>query len=281
MAEARRGFKTKVFASERKKQPVDRPPPNGELRLIRYSSPVGELAAYVSHDPKDGKKHPAIVWMTGGDCNTIDEGCWREGTRGINFLASEYRKNGILTMFPSLCGGNDNPGLKEGFLGEVDDVLAAADYLSTQPFVDPNRIYLGGHSTGGTLVLLTAECTERFRAVFSFGPIEDVVLYGAAMNPFPLSDPQELRVRSPQRWLHSVRSPTFVIEGVKGNREAIQALAKRSKNPKVDFIEVGGADHFTVLGPANEVIAKKVAADVDQQCNLSFTAEEFEKSRPK
>ena len=28
-------------------------------------------------------------------------------------------------------------------------------------------IYLGGHSTGGTLVLLVSECTDRFRAIFS------------------------------------------------------------------------------------------------------------------
>ena len=65
-------------------------------------------------------------------------------------------------MFPSLRGGNDNPGNKEGFLGEVDDVLAAADFLSKQEFVDPNRIYLGGHSTGGTLVLLVAACSNKF-----------------------------------------------------------------------------------------------------------------------
>ena len=32
-------------------------------------------------------------------------------------------------MFPSLRGGNNNPGSKEGFFGEVDDVLAAADLL--------------------------------------------------------------------------------------------------------------------------------------------------------
>ena len=30
-------------------------------------------------NPNDGKKHPAIVWITGGDCNSIDAGCWRDG----------------------------------------------------------------------------------------------------------------------------------------------------------------------------------------------------------
>ena len=37
-------------------------------------------------------------------------------------------------------------------------------FLAAQPYVDPARIYLGGHSTGGTLALLVAECSETFRA---------------------------------------------------------------------------------------------------------------------
>jgi len=64
-------------------------------------------------------------------------------------------------------------------LGEVDDVLDATTYLEKQPYVDSHRIYLGGHSTGGTLALLAAECSDRFRTVFSFALVEDVSVYGA------------------------------------------------------------------------------------------------------
>lgn len=55
-----------------------------------------------------------------------------------------------MMMFPSQRGGNDNPGKREGFLGEADDILAATDHLEKLPHVDPDQIYLGGHSTGGT-----------------------------------------------------------------------------------------------------------------------------------
>ena len=85
--------------------------------------------------------------------------------QGMNELVEAetgFRQAGIMMMFPSLRGGNENSGPKEGFLGEVDDILAAADFLAKQEYVDPQRIYLGGHSTGGTLVLLTADCTDRF-----------------------------------------------------------------------------------------------------------------------
>src|SRR5215831_21087993 len=125
LAEARRGFQTKLARKEKAGEPVPEPP-KGVFDLVHYQSPAGKLAAYLTPDPKDGKKHPAIVWITGGDCNTIGE-VWEEAPPENDQTASAYRKAGIVMMFPSLRGGNDNPGLKEGFFGEVDDVLAAAD----------------------------------------------------------------------------------------------------------------------------------------------------------
>src|SRR5437879_5106436 len=144
LAEARKGFTTRLARRESANTPVPKPPP-AVFKIVHFNSPAGKLAAYLSPDPKDGKKHSAIVWITGGDCNTIDQGCWREGPPQNDQSASAYRKAGIVMMFPSLRGGNDNPGPKEGFFGEVDDVLAAAEFLRKQPFVDPDRIYLGGH----------------------------------------------------------------------------------------------------------------------------------------
>ena len=96
-------------------------------------------------------------------------------------------------MFPSLRGGNDNPGKKEGFLGEVNDVLAASEFLSRQEYVDPDRIYLGGHSTGGTLALLVAASTDKYRAVFSFGPNDDVERLPGRLPP--LQHPRPARDR--------------------------------------------------------------------------------------
>jgi len=131
LTEARRGFKSRLTPRESARQPVPEPPPN-VFRLVRYESAPGKLAAYLTPDPADGKKHPAIVWITGGDCKTIDEGVWRDADRSNDQTAAAFRKAGIVMMFPSLRGGNDDPGVNEGFLGEVDDVLAATDYLAGQ-----------------------------------------------------------------------------------------------------------------------------------------------------
>jgi Fe-S cluster assembly iron-binding protein IscA/alpha/beta superfamily hydrolase len=277
LAQARRGFKTTLTRRSRKGPPPAKPPA-GLLNLVRYESPVGKLAAYLTPDPKDGKKHPAIIWITGGDCNSIDKGCWHDEIPLLDQSASGYRKAGMVMMYPSLRGGNDNPGAKEGFLGEVEDVLAAADFLRKQPFVDPKRIYLGGHSTGGTLVLLVSEYSPRFRAVFSFGPVENVLGYGLRFNPFAVADKKELRLRAPGLWLHSIRSPTFVFEGTDGgNVDSLRAMSRTSKNPRVHFFVIKGANHFNLLVPINRIIAQKLLRDTAAECNLKITAEEVNK----
>src|SRR4051794_27360337 len=176
LTQARAGFNTKLVPRSARRDPVPEPPPE-VFRKVYYDSPAGKLAAYLSQVPDDGVKRPAIIWIRGGgDCNSINV-VWHDMPASNDQNATAYRKAGIVMMFPSLRGGNDNPGIEECFLGEVDDIIAAADYLAREQSVDPQRIYLGGHSTGGTLVLLVAESTDRFRAVFSFAPVSDVAAY--------------------------------------------------------------------------------------------------------
>lgn len=282
LLEARQGFKSKLYPPSSAKEPVAEPPPEVFSKVF-YETPGGPLAAYLTPDPKDRAKHPAIVWITGGDCNSIGD-VWSDAPSSNDQTAAAFRKAGIVMMFPSLRGGNDNPGIKEGFLGEVEDVGAATDYLAKQAYVDANRIYLGGHSTGGTLVLLVAECNPRFRAVFSFGPVADVSGYPGEFLPFDTSNRREVELRSPWQWLGSIKSPVFVIEGtVDSNVDSLKVMARDSTNPQVHFLEVQGADHFSVLAPACAVLAHKVLNDVGNPGSLSLSSQElteaFAKSR--
>lgn len=214
---ARASFRTKLTEYSKPAEAPEDPAPE-VFSLVKYFSTAGGLAGYLTVPPNDNARHPAIVWITGGDCNSIGN-VWKEPDRANEQSASAYRNAGIVQLFPSLRGGNKNPGYKEGFLGEVDDVIAAGEYLAKLPYVDPNRIYLGGHSSGGTLVLLTSECTKRFRAVFAFGPTDTIDRYipsaksGTMSLPFDTNNAQEKIMRSPGAWLHSIESPTFVIEG--------------------------------------------------------------------
>jgi dienelactone hydrolase len=277
LPEARKGFTTRLVRKESAGLPLDEPPPR-LFRKVHFDAPVGKLGAYLTPDPKDRKKHPAIIWITGGDCNTIDGSIWRKAPASNDQTARAFREAGIVMMFPSLRGGNQNPGVREGFFGEVDDVLAAADYLANQPFVDPQRIYLGGHSTGGTLVLLVAASSDRFRAVFSFGPTDNPAGYGDEYTPFDRSNRQEVELRSPGRWLHSMRVPVFVFEGTeRGNVASLLAMARASTNPKLHFYPIKGGNHFNILAPVTRLCSEKILRDNGPAINITFSEEELNK----
>jgi acetyl esterase/lipase len=275
LEDARKGFTTKLKKQHKANEAVDQPPAH-IFQLVKYSAPAGQLAAYLTPDPGDGKKHPAIIWITGGDCNTIGD-VWSGGSANNDQTAKQYREAGIVMMFPSLRGGNTNPGSQENFYGEVDDVLAAADYLAKLDYVDASRIYLGGHSTGGTLALLVAEMPNKFRAVFSFGPVDDITGYGSEYTPaVNTSDRKEVELRSPGYWLSSIQCPTFVLEGTDGNARPHRTMSQSSKNPKAQFFLVKGASHFSILAPVNKVIAQKILADTGAESNISFTEGELD-----
>jgi len=279
LLEARGGFTTKLVRKETDGEPVPDPPP-GVLRTVKYPSPAGELAAYVSPSPGDGKKQPAIIWIFGGFDNSIGDTAWEKGPPDNDQSASAFREARIIMMYPSLRGGNKNPGFKEGFYGEVDDILAALDYLGKQDYVDADRIYLGGHSTGGTLALLVAESTDRFRCVFAFGPVEAVGGYGADNLPFDISNRRELELRAPIMWLQAIRKPTFVFEGSKqpANVSSLRALSRAARNPSVHFHAVPGANHFSILAPITRLVASKIRRDDGPSSNITFTEKELSES---
>jgi dipeptidyl aminopeptidase/acylaminoacyl peptidase len=251
---------------------------------MHYPSPVGSLATYVTPSPGPGE-HPAIIWIAGGDYNSISDGnpaddVWSAAPADNDQTAAQYRDAGVMMMFPSLRGGNDNPGYEEGLMGEADDILAAADFLAQQPGVDPNRIYLGGHSTGGTMVLIESEYTSRFRAVFSFGPVADPSEYDPQeiAQPWDPANPRELYLRSPIHFLSSITKPTFVFEGTTppSNITDLRLMASENTNPNAHFYAVDNYSHFSILAPMNTLIAQKINADNGPTCNIAFTPTEIE-----
>jgi pimeloyl-ACP methyl ester carboxylesterase len=275
--QARQGFQTKLLRQETTPDPAPKPPAN-LFRAIKYPASVGPLSAYISINPKTDKPQPAIIWLSGGFCNCIGEDFWTPAPASNDQSAAAFRRAGIITMYPARRGGNDGVGFKEGFYGEVDDVIAAVDYLAKQPNVDPKRIYLGGHSTGGTLALLVAAAAgpARFRSVFSLGPVAQIGDYGTDELPFKGDDQRELRMRAPKLWLQSIQVPTFVIEGTKrGNLDSLRELESVNKNAKLQFHPVQGANHFNLLAPTNAHIAQAILRDTGAVSQIRFAPDEL------
>lgn len=277
LPEARQAFTTTLIRQQKANFPVAAPPAK-LFRVVNYQSPLGDMPAYVSVPPRDSQRHPAIIWVVGGFANSISPIAWRPSSRENDQSASAFWKAGVITMYPSLRGGNHNPGYVEAFYGEVDDVLAAADFLAKQDYVDPERIYLGGHSTGGTLALLVAESSSnRFRAVFAFGPVGNVAGYGQDTLPFQISDRREVELRSPSRWLDSIHNPTFVFEGTEqpSNIEELVSMSRRSRNPMIQFHPLNGATHFSTLAPMTALIAQKILSDGADSSGIAFSDTEI------
>ncbi len=274
-AAALQGFKTALAGPPEPAPPLPNPPANLFVRSNYLAVTNPEAPAFVTPDPKDGRKHPAIVWLTGGDPSALGD-FWTPGPDSNDQSARAFREAGVVMMFPTLRGNTQHGGHREQFLGEVLDVLAAADHLARLPYVDMNRIYLGGHSTGGTLALLAAETSDRFAAVFAFGPVADIDRYRAGLFrlAFEGQDPRERTLRSPVHWLAGIAAPTYVIEGTGGNIDDLETLCRASRNPMLMCIPVAGETHFGVLAKVTRVIAARIAM-TSEGIPFSLTREDF------
>ena len=156
-------------------------------------------------------------------------------------------------MAPILRGENGQPGVFSLFYDEVDDVLAAAEALAGLPDVDPSRLYVAGHSVGGTLALLAAMSSNRFRAAASFSGSPDqvsFVRFQEELVPFDDNDPREFQMRSPLAFPQSFKCPVRLYYG---NQEILfrrvsQEMARQAKSFGLDVeaISVPG-DHMTAV----------------------------------
>lgn len=263
LKEARTGHDANVISPMRQKAKPPTPPKQSGLQIVSYPGPLGAMAGYLTKIPADGQKHPAIVWISGGDTAIGD--FWTPQPPNNDQTAMAFREAGLIVFYPSVRGLNGNPGQIEGFYGELDDLVAATKWLKQQPGVDPDRVYLGGHSSGGTMVLLAAAYSGDWKGVISFGPVHDPRGYGPMLwgaLPFNSGSNVDSDLRAPMKWLGSITMPTLVIEGdQRGNVGSLDLMRSANHNPAVHFALGRGCSHFSILRPASEKIAKALVGD--------------------
>jgi dienelactone hydrolase len=279
LMEARKGFVTVSKVSDYEPDGPAAAPPGGRLRVVRYDAPSGKLAAYESPDPGDGKKRPAMILVHGG-WGGIGEYEASDAAWAPLFLDA-----GFVVFVPSWRGECDNPGKLELFFGEVDDALAAVDHVAKLPYVDPTRVYMAGHSTGGTITMLAAEATTKIRAAFPIGGCPElgrvIDAGGYPVHAFPEKDPREAWMRSPIHFVPALKTPTFYFEGEKSTYPAdarrMETLASAANAPFRAFI-VKGADHFDVLPPTLRLVLRKIREDTGPTCSVGFLPSEVQKA---
>jgi pimeloyl-ACP methyl ester carboxylesterase len=255
-------------------------PPTAVLERIQFPSKVGSLWAYITPTQTDGQRHPAVVWAHGG-AGGIDSWLFEPPEERNDQTGVAFRYRGLVVMYPSWRGENDNPGQYEMFYGEVDDLLSARDFLKQRSDVDPDQVYLVGHSTGATTVALAACMDADFRAAFAFGPwmmldaesMQNIEI-GGVTAPFNIHHDNELKLRSAARWLYNLKRPLWYIEGHDGG-----VLSAEAPLPNFHVAEIPGGNHFDILAPSTALIADLIATHTTDTLSASMLRAAFEKDR--
>jgi carboxymethylenebutenolidase len=147
------------------------PPPNA--KLVSFPSPGGTLYGFL-YVPEGNGPFPAVLWNHGSEK--------RPGWQPE--LAAFYNAHGFVFFLPHRRGQGRSPGAyimdEIHGMGGINaarahedanrDVVAALNWLKTQPQVDAGRIVVSGCSFGGIQTLLTASKGLGVRAFIAFAP---------------------------------------------------------------------------------------------------------------
>jgi dipeptidyl aminopeptidase/acylaminoacyl peptidase len=150
---------------------------NGELLSSIWLSDVEELRfptldgteiqtfVYKPRSFNPDHQYPAILWLHGGQESQYDY--------GFNFRVQMFAANGYVVVMPNVRGSGGRGldfalSLNKAYgTHDVEDVIVATDYVIEQGYVDPDRLGVGGWSSGGTLTNVVITKTDRFAGAVS------------------------------------------------------------------------------------------------------------------
>jgi dipeptidyl aminopeptidase/acylaminoacyl peptidase len=237
----RQSFHTRllIIGPSPQQSPMAQPP--ADVREIEFPSGRLHLKAWIGMPKRQPYALPAVIFLHGGFAFGSDD----------FEMAQPYRDAGFVVVTPTLRGENGQEGTFSMFYDEVEDVLAVAEFVRDQPYIDPAHVYLAGHSVGGTMALLTAMTSSNFKAVASLSGSPDQFTFLSSrwdgVIPFDTTRADEFEMRSPLAYAASLKSPTRLYHGTKeayfrSSTQRLVAIAQASNLP-VDNKELPG-DHF-------------------------------------
>jgi carboxymethylenebutenolidase len=191
----------------------------------------GELHGFI-WKPEGSGPFPAIVWNHGSEKLPGSQPALAKfytahsyvffvpHRRGQGRSAGDYIQDLVAQAPP----GERARRMVELQQAEVDDVIAALNYLRSQPFVDPARIALSGCSYGGIQTLLTGERDLGVMALVPFAP--------GAMSWEQNVPLQDRLVRA----VDLAKAPVFLIQAENDySLGPSRVLSKEANKKKKDF----------------------------------------------
>ena len=169
------------------------------------------------------QQYPSIMEIHGGPQAQYANFYMHE----FNYLASQ----GFVVYFSNPRGGlgygNAHSRAIHGKWGSVDfdDLMAWADYMEQQPYIDPTRMGVTGGSYGGLMTSMIIGRTNRFTAAAAQRSVTNwTSMYGTADfnhawemlcgDPAPWEDIETNWKHSPISYIGNATTPTLVIHSL-------------------------------------------------------------------
>lgn len=243
--------------------PVGEFPASRPWRSVSFPSSDGQqIQAWVS-EPEGSGPFPTILEIHGGPTSAMLEcfhpkaQCWLDA--GFAFLSLNYRGS---TTFGRVFQEQIN-----GHIGdwELEDMVAARQWLVEQGIARPDQVFLTGWSYGGYLTLFglgkRPDLWAGGMAGVAFG--DYVIAYEdeaemlkaydrGLMGGTPQERPEAYRKSSAMTYLEQVRAPLLIIQGHNDTRcppRSIEVYEKRArelgKDIEVDWFDAGHGSRDT------------------------------------
>jgi dipeptidyl aminopeptidase/acylaminoacyl peptidase len=206
------------------------------------------------HGFDPAKKYPFILNVHGGP-----QGMWWDSWRGDWQV---YPGSGYVIAFPNPHGSSGygqefTHAISKDWQGKVyQDVMAVADHMAAQPWVDEDRMGAMGWSYGGYMMMWMEGHTDRFKAIACMMGVYDLpAMWGATEELwFPQYDlggaPWESNLyqeHSPHNFAANFKTPCLVITGERDYRvpytqslEFFSALQKQNVPSRLIVFENDG-----------------------------------------
>ena len=250
-----------------------------EPYLVRYPSKDGKWTisafVYVPYNLPHQAEHPAIVYVHGGPTAQTMNGF----SRFIQYMVNQ----GYLVIAPNYRGST---GYGKEFMqanlfdmggGDLQDVLAAADWIKQTGYVDPKKVILMGGSYGGYLTMMgVTKAPEVWAAGVPIVPFvnwfteiqnEDPALQQGDLATMgdPVKNKALYEDRSPINFVDQIKAPLYLLAGGNDPRcpkseaqQVVDAVKKRGGVAEYKVYEDEGHGFARV---ENQIDAYKRVAD--------------------
>jgi len=195
----------------------------GSVEEVWFKGPdQNDLQGWIIKPPgfEPSKKYPSIMEIHGGPLTQYGKFFMHE----FYYLAS----HGFVVYFCNPRGGRgygeEHAKAIYGDWGRADyaDLMAWADYMEKQPYIDPQQMGVTGGSYGGYMTVWIIGHTQRFKAAVTQRCVSNFVsMWGSSDfnwtfqqelgNKPPFEDLQNFWEHSPIAYIGNARTPTLVL----------------------------------------------------------------------